>query len=188
LSVAARRQQGLAYIPEDRLGRGAVPNMDLFDNAMLTAHHRGLHRRGWVRRATVEQYANAILSRFGVKAAHGGVQAKALSGGNLQKFVVGREVLQQPKLLLCANPTWGVDIGSAIMIRHALMDLRDQGAALILVSEDVEELLHLCDRIGAIYNGRLSPIVSTRDTSLHAIGEWMTGSFLSENSAAEGVV
>ena len=125
---ARRRALGFASCPEERLGRGAVPEMSLADNALLTAHRQGLVRRGLVRRPRrAALRARETIRAFGVKAAGPGALARSLSGGNLQKFIVGREILQEPRVMIAAQPTWGVDVGAAAQIRQALIDLRDRG-------------------------------------------------------------
>ena len=106
LDAAQRRELGLAFVPEDRLGRGAVPDMSLAENALLTAHREGMVRNGFVRRAAVDAYARDTIAAFGVKAGGPQAAARSLSGGNLQKYIVGREIRQQPKLLIAAQPTW----------------------------------------------------------------------------------
>jgi len=102
-------------------------------------------------------------------------QAKSLSGGNLQKFIMGREILQQPQLLVVAQPTWGVDVGAAAFIRQALIDLRTAGTAILVISEELDELFEICDRIAVIAKGRLSPAKRTADTNVEEIGVWMSG-------------
>ncbi|GGY36867.1 ABC transporter ATP-binding protein [Bacterioplanes sanyensis] len=177
LSPDQRRQLGFAFVPEERLGRGAVPDMSLVDNALLSASHTGLKRKGWIRYPAVRQFARHIIDRYNVKCADEDAQAKSLSGGNLQKFIIGREIEQQPKFLVCSHPTWGVDIGAAILIRHSLIHLRDQGAAILVISEDIDELYQISDRIGAICDGRLSPIAPTQSVSIEQLGQWMAGQF-----------
>jgi len=178
LGPAERRQLGLGFVPEERLGRGAVPNMSLQDNTLLTAYQSGLlSAGGWVQTNRVVSYARSIIERFNVKTAGVSAPAKSLSGGNLQKFILGREILQNPTILVCSHPTWGVDIGAAILIRHALIALRDQGAAVLVVSEDIDELYAISDRIGAICDGRLSPIDSVSKVSIGQLGQWMAGDF-----------
>ena len=180
---AERRRQGLGFVPEERLGRGAVPNMSLRDNALLTAYQSGLlSARGWIQRNRVASYAREVIERFNVKTSGIDAAAKSLSGGNLQKFILGREILQNPSILVCSHPTWGVDIGAAILIRHALVALRDQGAAILVVSEDIDELYAISDRIGAICDGRLSPTASVSDVSIGQLGQWMAGDFESQLS------
>lgn len=177
LTPEARRQQGFAFVPEERLGRGAVPDMSLVDNALLSASHRGLKSKGWIHYGKVRDFALSIIDKYNVKCANEDAQAKSLSGGNLQKFIIGREIEQQPKLLVCSHPTWGVDIGAAILIRHALINLRDEGAAIVVVSEDIDELYQISDRIGAICDGRLSPFRPTNEVGIETLGQWMAGQF-----------
>ncbi len=102
-------------------------------------------------------------------------EAKSLSGGNLQKYIMGREILQRPKLLVVAQPTWGVDVGAAAFIRQALIDLRTAGTAILVISEELDELFEICDRIAVIANGRLSPTKRTAETNVEEIGVWMSG-------------
>jgi len=103
--------------------------------------------------------------------------AQSLSGGNLQKFIVGREILQEPKVLVVAQPTWGVDIGAAGFIRQQLLDLAARGTAILVISEELQELFDICDRIAVVAGGRLSPVKVTRDTNSEEIGLWMAGLF-----------
>ncbi len=173
----ARRARGLAFVPAERLGHGAVPELSLADNALLTGFQQGLVRHGLVRQGKVRAFAEAIIQRFAVKATGTQAVARSLSGGNLQKFILGREILQQPRLLVAAHPTWGVDVGAGAVIHRALIALRDAGAAILVVSEDLDELFLLSDRIGALCAGRLSPLVDTATTDPLAVGRWMAGQF-----------
>jgi len=173
----ARRQRGLAFVPAERLGHGAVPDLSLADNALLTAFQQGLVSKGLTQRGKVQALAHEIIRRFGVKASGVQAQARSLSGGNLQKFIMGREILQQPKLLVAAHPTWGVDVGAAATIHRALIALRDAGAAVLVISEDLDELFQISDRLGALCSGRLSPLRATVDTRLTDVGGWMAGQF-----------
>lgn len=177
LDPRARRARGLAFAPAERLGRGAVPEMSLADNTCLTAYQQGLVRRGFIRADAVERMARRICDSFHVISGGIDAEARSLSGGNLQKFVMGREILLAPRVLIAANPTWGVDVGAAVTIRQALVDLAATGAGVLLISEDLNELFEVCDRIAAIYEGRLSPLKSVEDTSRDEIGRWMTGLF-----------
>jgi len=174
---AARRKLGLAVIPEERLGRGAVAEMSLAENTLLTAAGQGLVRHGLVDGAAANAYADRIITRFGVVARGAGAEADSLSGGNLQKFILGREFLKHPKLLVGAHPTWGVDVGAAAQIHRALIELRDAGTAILIVSEDLDELLAISDRIAVISGGRLSPSIPAEGAARERIGEWMTGLF-----------
>ncbi len=175
LAVAERRRRGLAFVPEERLGRGAVPGMTLADNALLTAHGAGLVRRGLIDRAKVAARARAIIQRYAVKCAGPAAAAQSLSGGNLQKFIVGREIDLEPRVLIVAQPTWGVDVAAAAFIRQTLIDLSRRGAAILVISEELEELFEMCDRIAVLYRGRLSPATPRAETGIEAIGLLMAG-------------
>ncbi|HET8832336.1 MAG TPA: ABC transporter ATP-binding protein [Casimicrobiaceae bacterium] len=171
----ARRRLGLAFVPEERLGRGAVPEMTLADNALLTSRDGALVAKGFIRRKGVRAFAAKTISRYGVKATGVDAVARSLSGGNLQKFIVGREINQRPSVLIAAQPTWGVDVGAAAQIRQALIDLRDNGVAVLVVSEELDELMEICDRLAVIAQGRLSPAKPIHDTSAEEIGMLMAG-------------
>lgn len=177
LKPDARRQLGLAFVPAERLGHGAVPDMSLSDNALLTAFQQGLVSNGLVKRNAVVGFAEEIIRRFAVKTPNAETPARSLSGGNLQKFILGREIMQNPKLLVAAHPTWGVDIGAATAIHRALIALRDAGAAILVISEDLDELFQICDRIGALSSGKLSALANTLETNPVEVGRWMAGQF-----------
>ena len=177
LDPAARRARGLAFVPEDRLGRGAVPGLSLADNALLTAAGRGLVHRGLVRRSQVLRYTHEVIEHFRVKCHGAGAAARSLSGGNLQKFIVGREITQDPQVMIIAQPTWGVDIGAAALVRERLIELRNRGVALLVISEDLDELFAISDRIVVIAGGRLSPARAATTTDAAEIGRWMGGCF-----------
>ncbi|KZY84704.1 hypothetical protein A3742_30745 [Oleiphilus sp. HI0071] len=182
-----RRSRGLGFVPEERLGRGGVPDMSLEDNALLTAYQQDMVSKGWINRAKVKSFAERIVASFNVKTPNTQAQAKSLSGGNLQKYIIGREILQNPKLLVCSHPTWGVDIGAAILIRHELIRLRDKGAAILVVSEDIDELYAISDRICAICDGKLSPVAATEQVTINQLGKWMAGDSTPVEQAAPEV-
>ena len=169
-----RRRLGLHFVPEERLGRGAVPTLSLAANTLLT-RTEAVTPAGWIRTAQVEALAAKLIARFNVKAGGPGATAKSLSGGNLQKFIVGREIDAGPKLLIVSQPTWGVDVGAAAQIRGALLALRDEGCAVLVVSEELDELFEVCDRLVVIAQGRVSPSIATTDATIELIGEWMSG-------------
>jgi len=174
----ARRRHGMAFVPAERLGHGAVPSMSLADNGLLTAYQQtGMVEQGMIRRGKVRAFAEQVIQRFAVKTPDAQAPAASLSGGNLQKFILGREILQQPKLLIAAHPTWGVDVGAAAAIHRALIELRDAGAAILVISEDLEELFQISDRIAALSDGRLSPQRATASTCPVEVGRWMAGQF-----------
>ena len=123
----------------------------------------------------MRQLAADLIARFNVKAGGPGAAAKSLSGGNLQKFIVGREIDAGPKLLIVSQPTWGVDVGAAAQIRGALLQLRDEGCALLVVSEELDELFEISDRLLVIAQGRMSPSVPVAEATVEQIGIWMSG-------------
>lgn len=185
LGPAARRDLGMAFVPEERLGRGAVPEMSLADNALLTGYRRQkLVRSGFILSGRISAYADTIIKSFGVATAGRKAEARSLSGGNLQKFIIGREVLQQPRLLVCAQPTWGVDAGAAAAIHRALLELRDQGAAILVISQDLDELFTIADRIAVMSHGRLSASSPVAETTVEQVGLLMGGMFNEEDALA----
>jgi general nucleoside transport system ATP-binding protein len=172
LGPAARRARGLALVPEQRLGHGAVPAMSLADNVLLTAPGTP---GGFIDRAARDTYAAGIVARFGVRTRGIGAPAQSLSGGNLQKFLVGREVMRAPDVLIAAQPTWGVDAGAAAFIHGQLIALAAGGAAVLLISQDLDELFALCDRIAVLAGGRLSPARPAAGLTVDVIGREMGG-------------
>jgi ABC-type uncharacterized transport system ATPase subunit len=170
----ARRARGLNSVPEERLGRGAVPTMSLAQNTLLTRSD-AIGPGGWLRMAGVVGMTKELISRFNVKAGGPDALAKSLSGGNLQKFIMGREIDAEPKVLLVSQPTWGVDVGAAAQIRGEILALRDAGCAVLVVSEELDELFELCDRLHVVAKGRLSPSVARAQATVAQIGEWMSG-------------
>jgi simple sugar transport system ATP-binding protein len=173
-SPRRRRAWGLHFVPEERLGRGAVPTLSLAQNTLLTRTH-SVGLGGWLKVRAITALAEELIRRFNVRAGGPGSAAKSLSGGNLQKFIVGREIDAAPKLLVVSQPTWGVDVGAAAQIRGELLALRDAGCAVLVVSEELDELFEICDRLVVIARGRLSPSVPTGQATIERIGEWMSG-------------
>jgi general nucleoside transport system ATP-binding protein len=173
-----RRAMGLHFVPEERLGRGAVPSMSLAHNLLLTrgqAVARQLWRGGWIDVKALRAQAQQIIARFNVKAGGPDAPARSLSGGNLQKFIVGREIEAAPKLLIISQPTWGVDVGASAQIRAEVLALRDAGCAVLVVSEELDELFEIADRLQVMAKGRISPSVHIKDATVEQIGEWMSG-------------
>ncbi|WP_027328276.1 ABC transporter ATP-binding protein [Marinimicrobium agarilyticum] len=176
-SIVARRRRGLGTVPADRVGRGSVASMSLTENQLLTGYVNHGVRHSLVNWAAVRQRAADIIGDYGVKATGPASMAGSLSGGNLQKFIIGREIEQQPKVLICFHPTWGVDVGAANHIHKELVALRDRGTAVLVISEDLDELYLLGDRLGALCGGRLSPVRPKAEVPLEQLGEWMAGAF-----------
>ncbi len=172
----ARRAAGLLCAPEERLGHAAAPDMSLTENAALTAAARmGMLRQGFINWVAARGYAEKVIAAFDVRTPGPQVAARALSGGNLQKFVIGREVLQAPRVLVVNQPTWGVDAAAAAAIRQALLDLAAGGAAVVVISQDLDELMEIADRFGALNGGRLSALRPTAGLSVDEIGLMMGG-------------
>ncbi|MES2932848.1 MAG: ABC transporter ATP-binding protein [Pseudomonadota bacterium] len=170
-----RRMLGLGFVPEERLGRGAVPEMSLANNILLSLQNPSTLRHGFIRVGALAKTAAAVIDRFKVKSGGAQALARSLSGGNLQKYIVGREVMREPKVLIVAQPTWGVDVGAAAQIRAELLALRDAGCALLVISEELDELFEISDRLVVIAKGRLSPSIKTADATVNLIGQWMSG-------------
>ena len=185
LDPRQRRAIGLCSVPEDRLGRGAVPSLSLADNALLTDNRSSAVRAGFVRFGAVAAFARRCIEEFGVRGGGPDAPAGSLSGGNLQKFIVGREILQEPGVLIIAQPTWGVDVGAAVAIRQAILDLRAKGAAVLVISEELDELIEIADRIAVIAGGRLSPPMARAEFDRDAIGLAMSGQWASPTETRE---
>ena len=173
LDTKERRALGLRYVPEQRLGHAAVPDLPLRVNTYLTGDD--FVEKGFILRKKARDFAEMVVERFHVKTPSVEKHAGGLSGGNLQKFIMGREILQRPKVLLVNQPTWGVDVGVAAIIRNSLMRLRSEGAAIIVVSEEIDELFEISDRIAVMYRGHLSPAVPKESLNIEEVGRWMSG-------------
>ncbi|MFV0475573.1 MAG: ABC transporter ATP-binding protein [Pikeienuella sp.] len=181
-----RRAAGLCVAPEERLGHAAAPNLSLTENAMLTARARaGLIRGGFLRYGAAAQFACEVVARFGVRAAGVDHPAKSLSGGNLQKFVVGREIAQRPEVLVVAQPTWGVDAGAAEAIRDAIRELARGGAAVMAISQDLDELMEISTLLSVMAAGRLSFPMPIADITGEQIGRLMGGGSGRDPAGAE---
>ena len=174
LGPAQRRRLGLHFVPEERLGRGAVPSLGLAHNLMLTRTD-SVGRSGWIDVKGLRAQAQDVIRRFNVKAGGPDAAARSLSGGNLQKFIVGREIDAKPKLLVISQPTWGVDVGAAAQIRGEILALSEAGCAVLVVSEELEELFEVSDRLHVIAKGRLSPPLARGEATVEKIGAWMSG-------------
>ena len=166
-----RRRLGMLAAPEQRLGHAAAPDMSLSENAMMTAHiRRSLARRGILDWAAAAEFAGGVVERFDVRTTGVDSAAKSLSGGNLQKFVVGREIQQDPRVLVINQPTWGVDAAAAAFIRVTLVDLAERGAGVLVISQDLDELMEISDRLAVIAGGRLSEPHPTAGIKAEEIG------------------
>ena len=176
LGPAARRRVGLGVVPEERNGHAAIPSMSLSDNALLTNHSLGkTTQHGLINGAATKLIAADVIKRFDVRVPSDDPIAASLSGGNLQKFVVGREIIKSPRLLVVAQPTWGVDVGAAVAIRESMLKLAASGSAVIMISQDLEEVFAIAHKIAVLHGGRLSGVMPASEVTAEQIGVLMGG-------------
>jgi simple sugar transport system ATP-binding protein len=176
LDTTGRRKRGLCAVPEERNGHAAVADFTLSDNSILTARDRlGMVMMGLINGGAAKTYTGKVIAEFAVKALGPASTAGSLSGGNLQKYIMGREILQKPSVLVVSQPTWGVDAGAAAAIHQALVDLASAGSAIVVISQDLDELRALCDTLAVINMGRLSPARPVGEVSVEEIGLLMGG-------------
>ncbi|MCZ4347192.1 ABC transporter ATP-binding protein [Devosia neptuniae] len=176
LDTTGRRKYGLCAVPEERNGHAAVGDFSLSDNTVLTARDRlGMVVLGLINSGAAKTYTGKVIAEFAVKALGPASMAGSLSGGNLQKYIMGREILQKPTVLVVSQPTWGVDAGAAAAIHQALVDLAAAGSAIVVISQDLDELRALCDTLAVINMGRLSPAKPNAEMSVEEIGLLMGG-------------
>jgi simple sugar transport system ATP-binding protein len=182
LGITQRRKFGAAFIPEERLGHSAVPRMRLSSNVVLTRHSTDdrLVRGHVVLTDVAKAIAGRVSETFDIRKGSPDPEATALSGGNLQKFVVGREIDRRPGVLVVSQPTWGVDAGAATTIRQALVDLARSGSAVLMISQDLDEILEISDRVAVISHGRLSAPRETAGITREEIGLLMGGAHASD--------
>ncbi|WP_027528389.1 ABC transporter ATP-binding protein [Bradyrhizobium sp. Ec3.3] len=185
LSITLRRKLGAAFVPEERLGHGTAPRMRLSENALLTGHAAsGMVRHGFIDTAATLKTVDKATKTFDVRKAKRDPEAASLSGGNLQKFIVGREILRNPAVLVVSQPTWGVDAGAAAIIRQALLDLAASGAAVLVTSQDLDELAEIADRIAVMFHGRMSVPLAAGEATREKLGLLMGGSSLDQKEVA----
>jgi simple sugar transport system ATP-binding protein len=186
MDINERRLLGAAFVPEERLGHGAVPALKLSENVVLTRHGtgEGIARRGFTRFGKAGRIVEKVTSLFDVRKGVIDPEARSLSGGNLQKFVVGREVERAPKILIVAQPTWGVDAGAAAVIRQSLIDLSRHGAAIVVISQDLDEIFEIADRIAVISRGQLSKAEDADTLTTEKVGLLMAGGAEEKGAAA----
>ncbi|NVJ90721.1 MAG: ATP-binding cassette domain-containing protein, partial [Methylocystaceae bacterium] len=167
-----RRKLGMCCVPEERLGHAAVPDMSLVENTILSARVRKNleSRNGVLNIAAAKTMTEEIVAKFKVKTAGVNHVARSLSGGNLQKFIMGREIMQNPDILVASQPTWGVDAGAASEIHEAIMDMARKGAAILVISQDLDELFSITDRIAVISEGSLSETTPVEELTVEKIG------------------
>ncbi len=168
---------GIAHVPEERIKFGIAPGLCLYDNAILKQHHKSKYsNRLFLAYNKIKQHTQQLLSEFKVLAPSINVQAKNLSGGNIQKLILGREISEKPSLLVASHPTYGLDVGATEYLRNQLLKRRREGGAVLLVSEDLDEIFELCDRIAVMFRGEFMGILNADDERLKDIGLMMAGS------------
>ncbi len=171
-----RRELGVLAAPEERLGHAAAPDMSLVENAALSAWVRmGMVKNGFIDWSMARRFAEKVIEDYDVRTPGSANAARALSGGNLQKFVIGREILQKPDILVVNQPTWGVDASAAASIRQAILDLAAGGAAVVCISQDLDELMEISNRFAALNEGRLSEPRPAQGLTIEEIGLMMGG-------------
>ncbi len=181
-----RRLKGIASVPEERNGHASVPDFSLSDNSVLTARDRiGMVISGLIRPRAAQSYTGKVIDTFAVKTTGIKSTAGSLSGGNLQKYIMGREILQNPSVLVVSQPTWGVDAGAAAAIHQAIIDLAEAGSAIVVISQDLDELLSLCDTLAVINEGRLSAPMAVEGADVEEIGLLMGGIHGDPKASAE---
>jgi simple sugar transport system ATP-binding protein len=169
-------KKGVAHIPEDREKHGVVAVYSVADNSVLNRYHRKpFSIRGILRREVIRGHAQDVVEEFDVRTPNVSVPASSLSGGNKQKLIVGREFSDEIKLLIAAQPTRGIDIGAIEFIHRRILEQRDKGTAVLLVSAELDEILGLSDRIAVLYDGKIMDVIDAQDADREKIGLLMAG-------------
>ncbi len=172
----SRLAAGQAYIPEERMRGGAIKEFTVEENIFLNDHTTPAYARGiFLRPNAMRQHAQDIVRRFNVKTPSLETPLKNLSGGNIQKLILARELSRRPKLLIAAQPTRGVDIGATEFIHQQLLAQRAAGTAILMISEDLDEVLSLSDRIAVMYEGQIMGVVARGEAPAAALGLLMSG-------------
>ena len=176
LNPKQRREYLMAFSPEDRISQAAVPELKIYENVALNNFKSSnFFEKGLVNERKIKEHSKKILSDFSVNTDNVELKSQFLSGGNLQKLILGRELITAPELLICYNPTWGLDVGAINYIHETLIKINDQEKSTILISTDTEELLKLSDRIAVIYKGKLSKIMPSEEVTPEKLGVLMGG-------------
>ncbi|MCB1418771.1 MAG: ABC transporter ATP-binding protein [Notoacmeibacter sp.] len=177
--ISERRRMGAAFVPEERLGHGAAPGMVLSENLLLSRHATDkrtyLGFLGSIRSKVLAEASRRVVADMDVRKSGENPEAASLSGGNLQKFIIGRELERQPSVMVVNQPTWGVDAGAAARIRQSLIALARSGSAVLVISQDLDELFEICDAIAVMHDGSLSAPMPIADATFEKIGLLMGG-------------
>ena len=178
LSTFDRRKLSISFVTEQRLGHSAVPEMTLEENVLLSLNYKSeFSKNNLINFNNISDYTKKIIKEFNVSAPSTISKAGELSGGNLQKFIIGREILSNPDLLILSQPTWGIDVGSESFIRKSLLELSEKGISILIISHDIEELIELCHQITVIYQGKISKSLTTENIDMTQLGKYMGGMF-----------
>jgi simple sugar transport system ATP-binding protein len=182
LNLKQRCKKQMAFVPAERLGIGAVPEMDLIKNNFLTSsiYFQDYQKKGWINESKVSKDAQTIIDDYKVVTSSKKAEARSLSGGNLQKFIIGRAIFAKPKLLIVIDPTWGIDVGAKNFIHQVLLDLAASGTAILLISQDLEEIYEVSDKIAVLFEGKLSKSYPTSKIDNQKIGLLMGGEKINE--------
>ncbi len=176
LNPQKRRDLSMAFVPENRLGHSAVPELTLVENILLSQFpDNEFSKNGILKNKSIEEYSIKVIKDFNVVTPGPDAKASSLSGGNLQKFVIGREISSKPKLLIISHPTWGIDAGAEHSIRESLIELSKNGTSIIVLSQDLDELIEITHRIAVIFDGKLSKPFNTKDVDISKLGLLMGG-------------
>ena len=176
LGPQKRRDLSISFVPENRLGHSAVPELSLSENILLSQFPKNnFLKNGIILKNNIDDYANNVIKDFNVITPGNDAKASSLSGGNLQKYVIGREISSNPKMLIISHPTWGIDAGAEHSIRESLITLSQNGTSIIVISQDLDELIEITHKISVIYNGKLSNSYKTNEVEIEKIGLLMGG-------------
>lgn len=169
--------EGISHVPEERIKFGIAPGLFLYENAILKQHHMEKYsKNAFFAYGKIKKHAKRLVKSFQILTSSIDIQTKNLSGGNIQKLILGREISQSPSLLVASHPTYGLDVGATEYLRRQLLQRRKEGGAVLLVSEDLEEIFELCDRIAVLFQGQLMGVLEAEDPQLDDIGLLMAGS------------
>ena len=178
LSTFQRKSLSISYVTEERLGHSAVPEMSLSENIFLSMNHKSEFKKGdFINFEKINSYASDVIKNFNVDTPSHNVKAGKLSGGNLQKFIIGREIMSNPELLILSQPTWGIDAGSEAFIKKTIVELSQKGVSIIIISHDLDELLEVCHQISVLYEGSLSNPLNVEGINITKLGKYMGGLF-----------
>jgi simple sugar transport system ATP-binding protein len=177
-------REGVAHVPEDRTGVGSAPNLSVVDNLIMKSYRQAPIANGWVIRiATARRQAESLKAAYQIAAPSIDTPTRLLSGGNLQRVILAREISAQPQLMIAVQPTRGLDVGAIEAVHDLLLARREAGAAILLISEDLDEIITLSDRVAVMYEGRIQGIRDAEGIDVNEVGLMMTGSIRTESHA-----